>query len=132
MVSNVLVHRLYAYKKAITDVNDSSFYQWPRRGCVGRLWMRSHDTCADKLGVKRNPVGNQAEHRDGTLTSLEGVTNPLAMELGDNERHEMQPYISHAVAKNLILRIVWLYRNNPHINWQRNRLISDDTSTRRR
>jgi gag-polyprotein putative aspartyl protease len=64
--------------------------------------------CADKLGVKRNPVGNQAEHWDGTLTSLEEVDAPLTMEIGDNVRHEIQQYISHAVAYDLILGIDWL------------------------
>jgi gag-polyprotein putative aspartyl protease len=88
--------------------------------------------CADKLGVKRNPVGNQAEHWDGTLTSLEEVDAPLTVEIGDNVRHEIQPYISHAVSYDLILGMDWLSRYNPHINWQRNRLILYNTSTRRR
>jgi hypothetical protein len=59
--------------------------------------------CADKLGIKRKPVGNLAEHWDGTLTSLEEVDAPLTMEIGDNVRHEIQPYISHTVAYDLIL-----------------------------
>jgi Retroviral aspartyl protease len=54
------------------------------------------------------------------------------MEIGDNVRHEIQPYISHAVAYDLILGMDWLCRYNPHINWQRNRLILYNTSTRRR
>jgi gag-polyprotein putative aspartyl protease len=75
--------------------------------------------CADKLGVKRNPVGNQAEHWDGTLTSLEAVDTPITMELGDNVRHEIQPYISHVVTYDLILGMDWLYRYNPHIKTKR-------------
>jgi hypothetical protein len=87
---------------------------------------------ADKLGVKRNPVGNQAEHWNGTLTILEEVEAPLTMALGDNVPHEIQRYISHAVAYDPILCMDWLYRYNPHINWQRNGLILCNTSTRRR
>jgi predicted aspartyl protease len=83
-------------------------------GCEATIISRP---CADKLGVKRNPVGNQAEHWDGNLTSLEEVDDPLTMELGDNGRHEMQPYISHAVAYDLILGMDWLYRYHSHTNW---------------
>jgi hypothetical protein len=68
----------------------------------------------------------------GTLASIEEIDAPLTMELGDNVRHEIQPYLSHALAYELILGMDWLYRYNPHINWQRNRLILYNTSTRRR
>jgi gag-polyprotein putative aspartyl protease len=88
--------------------------------------------CADKLGVKRNPVGDQAEHWNGTLTSLEEVDAPIIMELGDNVRHDIHPCISLAVAYDLILGMDLLSRYNPHINWQRNRLILYNTRTRRR
>jgi Aspartyl protease len=40
------------------------------RGCEA---MIIGHPCADKLGVKRNPVGNQVEPWDGTLTSLDEV-----------------------------------------------------------
>jgi hypothetical protein len=33
----------YTHKKAFIDDKDSSFYQQPRHGCVGRLWVRMHD-----------------------------------------------------------------------------------------
>jgi hypothetical protein len=46
------------------------------------------------------------------------VDAPLTMESGDNVRHEIQPYISHAVAYDLILGMDWLCRYNPHINWR--------------
>jgi hypothetical protein len=59
------------------------------------------------------------------------------MELGDNVPHKIQPYISYELTYDLILGMDWLYRYNPHINWQRNRLIytiqvlDDDVSLRR-
>ena len=82
--------------------------------------------CAERLGLVRTPSSLSAERWDGSLSSLEVVGHPIALDLGGQLTCELKPYCAQSLPYDLILGKEWLRMWNPRINWKNETLLVFD------
>ena len=82
--------------------------------------------CAERLGLVRTPSSLSAERWDGSLSSLEVVGHPIALDLGGQLTCELKPYCAQSLPYDLILGKEWLRMLNSRINWKNDTLLVFD------
>jgi hypothetical protein len=72
--------------------------------------------CTEKIVLVRITPSFKAERRDGSISPLEVVTQPLILNLGGQlDGKGLKPYIAESPPFDLILVIEWLRKYNPGI-----------------
>jgi hypothetical protein len=87
--------------------------------------------CAERLGFMRTPSCLRAECWDGSLSLLEVVGHPIALDLGGQLTCELKPNCAKSFPYDLILGKEGLRMWNPRINWKNDTLLVFDPASQK-